>query len=560
MRAFALAALAAGAACGAEGDFYPTPQDCPRFRQPQFVSRPLERAYPGIEYNIRPAIKGGAYPYTFDLTEAPEGMKIDARRGTDSTGKKTSQAFTLTVTKGGFYFVSPDGDDANPGTVDRPWKTVMRVAAPPDGFSYPAGAVVYFRKGVYAVSTPPKPGKKNANVVNIGLRSPEYWIAYPGEKPAIDFGWSEAKHKAAQAEQAAAGRGMGREKEGSAMGYGRRFAFTGKYLYMDGLEIKNTCYYGIVMWNGRKTVHIRRCDMHDLWADWAENPGFIFTYAGDRKGDFNAWGVRPRCGAYENFVIQDNRFHDRHYVRKGRGGHGGGFVWYTVHNAVIEDNDFRDIHRGEAICDKDNGFGNTYRGNTIRGEFSLLGQWNNDETEICHNYFEGRVRIGLQPGWVRNIWLHHNTIRGNVAFMGGATKRPDKLDESRGDYSNARTPDSTKLIREFPAGRKLVHFYRNVIDAPTDKIGDRKPGIIAAIPNNKGFADRWRYVRWDENLVDSEAKIELLWGRYTDFSLLKSCGFDKGGIRAPVALDAGGRLPAGSPYAGKYGRRVADSR
>lgn len=323
---------------------------------------------------------------------------------------------------------------------------------------------------------------------------------------------------------------------------------------MDGIEVKNACYYMFVMWNGGKTIHFRRMDLHHLWADWAENPSFIFTFAGERKGDFNAWGVRPQCNAYRNFVIQENRFHDRFYIRDGRGGHGGGFVFYTVHDSIIEDNDFRDIHRGECFSDKDNGLGNTYRGNVVRGDCSLLGQWNNDETEICYNYVEGSLRVGLQPGWVRNIWVHHNTIKGNVSLMGGGTRRPDPFDETKGDFAQAQSADTARAIREFPAEKRLVNFYRNVIDAPAEKLGDRMPGVIVAVPNNSGFADRWRYVRWDNNLVDSEAKVELLWNRFTDFSLFKRCGFDQNGVQAPVVLNNEGKLPKNSPYRGKYGR------
>jgi len=560
------------AAARATGAIYLTPGECPRFAHPEFISRPLEKAYPGIAYNMRPAVRGGTYPYRFTLQKFPDGMVIDPARGTvewvapaggvygvaiqvtDRAGRAATQSFEVAVSRAGFYFVSPDGDDAGPGTIERPWRTMMRVARPPEGFTYPAGSIVYLRNGTYSVKVPPKPGKKNANVLNIGKQSPSYWIAYPGEKPVIDLGWSEARHRAAQAEQVAAGTGYGKQKEASAMAYGHRVSFTGDYLYLDGLEVKNACYYMFVMWDGKKTIHFRRLDLHHLWADWAENPGFIFTFAGDRKGDFNAWGIRPRCGAYRNFVIQENRFHDRFYIRDTRGGHGGGFVFYTVHDSLVEDNDFRDIHRGECFCDKDNGLGNTYRCNVIHGDCSLLGQWNNDETEICYNYIDGRLRVGLQPGWVRNIWVHHNTIKGNVSLMGGGTKLPDRFDETTGDYSSALTTDSARAIREFPTERRLIHFYRNVIDAPVKKIGDRMAGVIVAIPNNRGFADRWRYVRWDNNLVDSEAKVELLWNRFTDFSIFNRCGFDKNGVQAPVVVDEEGNLPENSPLRGIYGR------
>jgi hypothetical protein len=554
------------------GMIYMTPEECPRFANPEFISRPLEKAYPGITYNARPAMRGGTYPYRFTLEEFPDGMMIEPVTGTitwvapaegthavaikvtDQAGRTATQFFTVNVSKTGFYFVSPDGDDVGPGTIERSWRTVMRVASPPEGFSYQADAIIYLRNGTYSVKVPPQPGRKNANVLRIDNRSPKYWIAYPKETPVIDLGWSESQHWAAQAEQQAAGKGYGQRKEVSAMAYGHRIAFTGDYLYIDGLEVKNACYYMFVMWDGGKTIHLRRMDLHHLWADWAENPSSIFTFASECKGDFNAWGILPRCNAYRNFVIQENRFGDRFYIREGPGGHGGGFVFYTVHDSLIEDNEFRDIYRGECFNDKDNGLGNTYRGNVVRGDCSLLGQWNNDETEICYNYVEGRLRVGLQPGWVRNVWIHHNTIKGNVSLMGGATRRPDPFDESKGNYSNAQTADTARAIRDFPAEKRLVHFYRNVIDAPEEKLGDRMAGVIVAIPNNSGFADRWRYVRWDNNLVDSEAKIELLWNRFTDFSIFKRCGFDKNGVQAPVVLDKEGKLPKNSPYGGIYGR------
>jgi len=542
-------APAADTAAGVAAPRYSAPTDCPRFAEPQFISRPLAKAYPHMAYSMRPAIKGGEYPYTFALAKAPARMKIDARRGEitwtapategthdveivvkDAAARSAAQAFTLTVGRAGFYFVSPTGDDAGDGSAERPWRTVMRAANPPADFTYPAGAAVVLRGGVYKVAVPPQPGKRNANVLRIDARSPSYWLAWPGEKPVIDLGWSAARQQAAHAEQKAAGNLLGGGKVPSTQSYGHRIAFTAKsgYLYMDGLEIRNACYYMIVMWDGGKTIHLRRMDLHHLWADWAENPAFVFTFSGSRKGDFNAWGVRPRCNSYRNFVIQDCHIHDRFYVAP-RGGHGGGMVFYTVRDAVVEDNVIEKIHRGECFCDKDNGFGNTYRGNILRGRNSLLGQWNNDETEICHNTVDGELRVGLQPGWLRNIWVHDNTIRGAVSLMGGGTRVPDKLDETAGDFSKATTADSARVIRDVPADKRLVHFYRNVLAASRAGQDASKPFVVLRIPNSKQFPERWRYVRWDQNVVDTRAKVELLWNRYTDWSLMKRCGFDARG-------------------------------
>jgi hypothetical protein len=551
---------------GPDSPRYPTPQDCPRFASPEFLSQPLEKAYPGIEYNIRPGVRGGVWPYRFTLEQSPEGMRIDAAKGTvtwtpreegrvavsiratDSAGKSATQSYTLTVAKDGFFFVSPEGDDANPGTIERPWKTVMRAARPPEEFAYPDRAVVVFRGGEYRIDVPSEKGELHGNVVSIRDFSPRYWLAYPGEKPVIDLGWSAEKQKRVLDEQAAAGRA-----EPSTQGHGHRFALGPGYFYMDGFEVKNACYYMFVMWNGQNTIHMRRCDLHHLWADSRENPAFIFTFSGDRKGEFDAWGVRPRCNAYRNFVIQENRFHDRFYTAE-RGSHGGAMVFYTVHDSLIEDNDIRDIHRGECFGDKDNGLGNTYRGNVLIGQSSLLGQWNNDETEICHNYVEGELRAGLQPGWLRNIWIHHNTIRGTVSLMGGGTAVPDALDETAGDFSKAATADSARAIREFPVEKRLVHFYRNIVVAPGGE--GRDANVILRLPNSKAFAQRWRYVRWDENVVDAAARVELLWNQYTDFEIMKACGFDARGVQVPVALDQEGRQPPDSPWIGRYGREI----
>ncbi len=570
-----------GGSPGRAAPRYQTPEQSPRFAVPEFISRPLVKAYPGIEYNIRPAVRGGTFPYSFRLKAAPRGMQIDRANGVlkwlaseserphtveieveDAAGRTAVQRFQLEVTRTGFFFVSPAGDDTQSGTIAEPWRSVERVAIPPAGFVYPEGAIVVFRGGEYKIDRPGSASKNGvsqdgANSVPITADSPKIWLAYPGEKPVIDLGWSEEKHRAAQQAQRESGKLLGAGREPAThRGYGHRFVLANgsDYFYMDGFEVKNACYYMFVMFDGRNTVHFRRCDMHHLWSDWAENPGFLFTYAGERRGNIREWGVRPQCRAYRNFVIQDNRFHDRFYLRERRGRHGGAFVFYTVHDSIIEDNEFFDIHRGECFADKDNGLGNTYRGNIVRGDCSLLGQWCNDETEICYNYIEGNLRIGLQPGWVRNIWVHHNAISGSVTLMGGGTKPPDKLADAAGDFSSPETPDTAQAIRDFPGERRLIHFYRNVIDASDEPGEGRKAQVITSIPNHKGFADRWRYVRWDENLVDTEARIELLWNRYRGFSLFQACGFDRHGVQARVQLDAEGYLADGSPYRSRFGR------
>ncbi|MHC4737359.1 MAG: putative Ig domain-containing protein, partial [Planctomycetota bacterium] len=90
----------------------------------QVVSWPLEKAYPGIEYNIRLGVIGGRYPYSFSLVDAPSGMSITSDKGeiswtpdlglegqsfdvsvkvVDQLSQEVYQNFTVNVTTNGFY-------------------------------------------------------------------------------------------------------------------------------------------------------------------------------------------------------------------------------------------------------------------------------------------------------------------------------------------------------------------------------------------------------------------------------------------------------------------------
>jgi len=173
MPRFALACLLLTACLGAaetDSGRYVRPEDAPAFAQPTFMSQPPLRAFPGARYETRPAVTGGTWPYRFALRGAPAGMVIDARSGAitwtapqaeasvsvtvtvvDQAGRSAEQAFSITVGAAGFVFVSPEGDDANPGTFAKPWKTVMRAAQPVED---PVGTTLYLRGGTYAVEVP----------------------------------------------------------------------------------------------------------------------------------------------------------------------------------------------------------------------------------------------------------------------------------------------------------------------------------------------------------------------------------------------------------------------
>jgi hypothetical protein len=76
------------------------------------------------------------------------------------------------------YYVSFDGDDANPGTADAPWATFQHAAD-----SAQPGDAVCFRGGTY-------PGDETHLTQSGTAEAPITFIAYPGETPILDGGGS----------------------------------------------------------------------------------------------------------------------------------------------------------------------------------------------------------------------------------------------------------------------------------------------------------------------------------------------------------------------------------
>lgn len=550
-------------------EFWERPEACPTLAQPEFINRPRQRTHPGILYEMRPAVRGGSWPYRFVLEAGPEGMRIDAATGTvswtapevetsatvhlsaiDTAGRRAEQTFDLTVTTEGCYVVSPDGDDAHPGTLAQPWRTLMR-AVTGEGVADPDAAVLYLRGGDHVVDVPADEGKTNANILRVTKASPRAWVAWPGEQPVIDLGWSREQWDAVLEPQRQAG-----VEEPKSLGWGRRIALgsgtSGQSF--TGLEVKNACTYMFVLRSGQHAVSWWRCRFHDLWADYRENPAFIFTFAVDRTGGGD-WGVRPKADGYRHLVIQDCHFHDRHYWSP-RGVHGGGFIFFTVRDSLVEDNLFERIERGCAFMDKDNGWGNTYRCNTVFGQVALAAQGSNDEVVVHHNLIHGSLVIGQQPGWMRNIWVHHNTIHGSVSLLGGGTRPEIPLEGDPEDFKGGPLAEaSQEAIRTYPADRRTVHFYRNIVSPSLHSSAD-DADIVLRLSDQKMYADRWRMLRWNENAINDAAAILLQWSRKRiTFTDLRASGLGLDDLIVPMTFDEDG-LPQGhEPWATQYGHR-----
>jgi len=173
------------------------------------------KAYPNLEYNVRLAVAGGKYPYQFSLTSAPQGMTINMRGEinwpmptasntpyqvtalvTDSESVTKNVSWTITVTTTGFLFVDAINgktkENGGAGTISNPWQTMKDVYG---GDVYDSkwsnhlpGYFVYWRKGMYILDAYMEDcAKEEGCRVPWSGRQPLVWLAYPGEKPEINF-------------------------------------------------------------------------------------------------------------------------------------------------------------------------------------------------------------------------------------------------------------------------------------------------------------------------------------------------------------------------------------
>lgn len=388
------AALTAAASTGAAN----FPLELTNIRPGLSASHRHARAYPGIEYNVRAAVVGGAYPYTYSLTDAPAGMKIDERTGeiswpgpqatasptisvVDSEGARVSATWTISVGTAGFRFVdavagrnaSENGcaSDCGTGTAERPWRTISDMYK-----SRAAGELVYFRNGTYVVTDLPRTsvGTPWERVEFSERRHPVVWMAYPGHKPVIDFGYRAGG------------------------GAAPLIRLAGPNVYIDGFETKNShliAFQYVSAPGAGPTFRRLRMHSHGPGID-GSNAAFIMTTTNPEPADGG--------------VIQDSEF-------SNVTGESVTIKIYAQRKLLIENTVHH--HAPLAIELKDDVRQFTVRGNSFYDIQTTGIGGNMHETTTHGEILFNNVRAGLaldlnQNGMAGVIHVYRNTFVGRV--------------------------------------------------------------------------------------------------------------------------------------------------
>jgi hypothetical protein len=206
------------------------------------------------------------------------------------------------------YYVSPNGNDANSGSFSRPWKTLGKAAS-----TVEPGDTVFIRSGIYNEYVSFRTSGTESQPIRI--------IAYTGENPIIDGLY------------------------GDPGAYAGLLVIRGDYIYISGLEVRNSSLMGVYVYGNYNVVdnmYVHHCKEngiiinhgHDsivqnsrIWRNVLSNEygnqGFWSTgLSAARNGVQNAiirknivwenWGEGISSFEADHVTIEDNIVHDNY--------------------------------------------------------------------------------------------------------------------------------------------------------------------------------------------------------------------------------------------------------
>jgi hypothetical protein len=410
------------------------------------------RAYPGVEYNIRAAVIGGDFPYTYSLANAPAGMTINPDTGEirwpnpqanasptitvrDRLGVSVNATWTINVSASGFKFVDAvNGSSSGDGSRSSPWRTLRDVwnnAAATD--------IIYFRAGTYnQLDIPARGGVGGDWEGIIWNNKPAIWIAYPGDtRPVIDFGYVPGQENAPL------------------------IRLIGDSVYVDGLEMRRVRNIGFQFPSGSVNgPTFRRLVARDLGPHVdGSNASYIMTTT-----------YEGRC---PGGVIQDSEFYNSTAPV---------IKIYSQYKLLIEDNYVHDSTVGIELKDLIEQF--TVRGNRFRNISLVPLGGNMHETatsgEILFNLIQGNqyaLRIN-NDAMATPIWIYRNTFAGGQVMVANANATNGPFTFSNNVIVNNES--GNKLTLENISAPSRVVVADNLTGTPSGGILDANGNLTTS--------------------------------------------------------------------------------
>lgn len=429
----------------AEGQFYPAVMPMVLvFPRPDNETAPHARqrwAHPEVLYRMPAAvIQGGAWPFYYEIIEAPTGASIGAHphsgmeygvlswtpkatdegktftfvvRVTDQEQKALEARWAVTVDADKFLFLAPNGSSDNPGTIDKPMRDVADFYRGDAADASYADRLVYFRGGEYV----PVGLEKNKNIRIEKDKKPMTYMAFPDENAVLDATHASWTFWADITDV-----------------YFSGLQFKGsKTKNIDGSDVKNSrniCFYG--------ESNQKRVTFFEVKADGIQpgslgndNPAFVWRPS-----------TRKRRGQFWAFV--GNEFSNG----GPKAGNGPCAVSIScVSHIVFERNTVVNWDGTGTLYDKANDDYITYRNNNLWNVSSESGQ----PSRALGAGLSGSYDRSHKPGYVEVCW---NRIRVHT----GNPKRNFAISAAIGAVKNPREP---------------VWVYRNSIIGTIDFVGSQ---------------------------------------------------------------------------------------
>lgn len=460
----------------------------------EVITWDMAKAHPGVLYDFRLGVIGGEYPYKFELIEAPEGMIIDTVTGailwnapsspsttnavdvkiTDKKNDTLRHAWNIEVTATGFYFVdSLNGNDDNTGAIAAPFQTFDKAYK-----SLTKGDIVYLRDGTYHTDSGATfEGIHYPKMILLTNKTPQAWLGFPGETVRLNGQFTDT------VPSGIANFNLVIDDKAEPAG-----------MILQNIKFVNSGYHTIAIWSANRAI-VRKCSFSPMSTSGAENPSYIYSSA--TGGDIQSM---PR----KRVIIQENEM-----AGLKTNNAGAASVFYDIERLLYEDNYIHNIE-GNGINIKQKGYYCTVRNNIIDSMVApivLMAQNGSEAIDVGYNLLtrasERALFVGYQMGFMKDIFIHHNTFTDAVMFRHNLQTSPES--KNYNFYNNiVKTENDAGILMEDTATLESAKIKLKCDSNLYNCYFNSKQAVMMV----SGLAPRYTLADWQAMGFDSNSQFK----------------------------------------------------